>query len=256
MSRRDIVLLLLIAALLPLCSCARRPASSSNAGTSGGTSSKTPHQLAKSLTCQPTKSGRYVVALVDATASFGSLRESLIRLASFVTEELAMGDTFSAFFIKSKIDDAPCFVVKPTTLPVPTRRIGDPAEAEALAVKQQIRAALLTYANAKEFRKVVKTDFLQSIAYAGRLLHADPNDTREKWLLAFTDMEDTEGKEVELNLKGIHVRVFFVPTRGDLKALEKKIAYWSKRFKDAGAVSLAIYDVGQTRSLAHLLTKL
>lgn len=197
---------------------------------------------------------RHIVAVLDATGSFGCLRDSLRRLARFVGEELAMGDVFSAFFIKNKLDDSPQFLVQPTVLPARTRRIGDPGETSALRLQSAIQARLLTYAKAEGFRKVVETDLVQSLAYAGRLLDADPASRTDRWLLAFTDLEDTVGSETTPGLQGVNVRVFYVPTRGDLAALSESIASWTAKFRTWGAASVAIYDTGQTFSLQRLLT--
>jgi hypothetical protein len=163
-----------------------------------------------------------------------------------------MGDTFAVGFIKNRLNDTD-YVIPFTTLPTPTRRIGDPAEVEALARKRQMENTLRAYAHARQFTKVVRTDFHQAVAYAGRLLREDP---REKWLLLFTDLEDTERQPAAWRLDGIHVRAFFVPARGRMEVLEQKERDWGARFTQAKAASVQIYDVGQTRALPALLTPL
>jgi hypothetical protein len=234
-----------------LCSCARRAVSEEATGRPQGAApalTRDPAPRAAGLTPRP--GGRLILALVDATGSFGHLRESFVRLVRFAVEELEMGDTLAVGFIKSKLNDTD-YVIPFTTLPTPTRRIGDPAEVEALAGKQRIQETLLAYAHARQFAKVTDTDLNQAVAYAGRLLREDP---REKWLLLFTDLEDTERQPSPWRLDGIHVRAFFVPARGEMQVLEQKERDWGSRFTQAKAASVQIYDVGQTRALSALLT--
>ena len=71
--------------------------------------------------------------------------------------------------------------------------------------------------------------------------------------MLFTDLEDNQTKEGDLRLEGVHVRVFYVPARNDLNGLDKKISDWKRRFENAWAASIEIYDVGQSESLPHLL---
>ncbi len=234
----------LLALALLLSGCARRPGNSPTLDMSPSVRRTHPEAA----------EGRIILALVDATGSFGSLRESLRRLARFAGEELKMGDTFGISFIKNQLKDSDSHLVPFITLPKPTRRLGDPAEAEALRLQKQIQTTLLTYAGALSFKKVERTDLFQAIAYGARQLRLASQ--RERWLLLFTDLEDTVGRrDVPLDLEGIHVRVFFVPTRGNLKGLDKKVAEWTQRFQKAKAASVVIYDVGQSRILPRLLTQ-
>jgi hypothetical protein len=197
----------------------------------------------------PQATGRLIIALVDATGSFGHFRESLRRLARFAVEELDMGDAFAVGLIKDKLRDDD-FLVPFTTLPMPERRIGDAAEIEALAAKKQMRDTLLAYADATQVKKVEGTDLNQAVAYAGRLLQGDP---REMWLLLFTDFEDTENRPAPWCLAGVHVRGFFVPTRGDLVQAEHRESARSDRFARTGTASSAVYLPAQARSLSRLL---
>lgn len=199
------------------------------------------------------QSNRAETALVDATGSYDQIVPALRRLARFAAEELDAGDTFCAFWIKGGIGESPDFIVSPTTLPVPQRRIGDPAQINNLELKRNIQKTFGDYAETKSFKKVGRTDLLQSIAYAGRLLHARGNASREKWLLLFTDLEDNQKKTVELNLQGVHVRVFYVPARNDLTGMETKMSSWKEIFSHAGASTVEIYDVGQSEMLPTLL---
>jgi hypothetical protein len=231
-----------------LSSCIGRPA---NVQSAPATEPKADEAARKKL-----ETGRAEATAVDATGSYDELIPALRRLARFTGEELNQGDTFCAFWIKGGIGDSVDFLIEPTTLPVPQRRIGDPAEIDVLNLKRKMRDTLLSYANAKRFKKAGQTDLLQAIAYAGRLLHADANSSREKWLLLFTDLEDNQKKDVDLNLEGVHVRVFYVPARNDLNGLDKKIFEWKERFKRAKVASVEIYDVGQSDTLPRLLTAL
>lgn len=194
------------------------------------------------------------VALIDATGSYTELIPALKRLQRFAGEELNQGDTFCAFWIKSGIGDSVDFLVEPVTLPVAKRRIGDPAEVNALAMRQEIQKTFASYANARTFKKAGQTDLLQSISYGGRLLAAE-DKSRERWMLLFTDLEDNQTKTADLRLKGVHVRVFYVPARNDLNGLDRKISDWKQRFEKAGAVTVEIYDVGQSESLSRLLDR-
>ena len=196
---------------------------------------------------------RAQTAAVDATGSYDELELALRRLARFVGEELNEGDTFCAFWVKDGIGESADFLIDPVRLPVPQRRIGDPAAVNLLELKRTMQDTLLSYASAGKFKKASRTDLVQAIAYASRLLHAEANDSRELWLLLFSDLEDNQKKNVELNLKSVHVRVFYVPARNDLNGLDKKIADWTLRFKHAGAASVEIYDVGQSETLPRLV---
>jgi hypothetical protein len=252
MDRRDFLKnsALLFAALLALllCSCARHPNGSRTSGTT---------TAAVKTTTPPNNvstNGRCVVALLDATGSFGNFRDACRRLAQFVLQELQPGDTIAAFFIKDKLDDAGQFVIEPTTLPTPTRRIGDLSEVESLQLKKQMASKLYVYADPGNTPvKVTNTDLMQALADAASQLHSMA-DSREKWLLAFTDLEDTQRKKVTMDLHEVHVRVFFVPKRNNIEAFEKKKADWTQRFTDAKTASAEIYDVGQTLALQRLLT--
>lgn len=202
---------------------------------------------------QRSRAARVQAAAVDATGSYDELRFALKRLARFVGEELNEGDTFCAFWIKDGIGESADFLIEPARLPVPQRRIGDSAAISLLELKRTMQDTLLSYANAGKFKKANRTDLVQAIAYAGRLLHADSNDSRELWFLLFSDLEDNQNKNTDLNLKDVHVRVFYVPARNDLNGLDQKIADWTKRFKQAGAASVEIYDVGQSETLPRLI---
>ena len=121
-------------------------------------------------------------------------------------------------------------------------------------MKQNIQKTLAGYASAGKSKKARQTDLLQSIAYGGRLLQTAASKSRERWLLLFTDLEDNQTKEGDLRLEGVHVRVFYVPARNDLNGLDKKISDWKRRFENARAASIEIYDVGQSESLTIFLT--
>lgn len=245
MIRNYLTIFFVITAAATLSSCIGRPANVVSAPTSDSASEDT--RRTKPVTI------RAEVALIDATGSYGELVPALRRLARFALEELNPGDTFCAFWIKGDIGESPDFVIDPTTFPVPQRRIGDPAEIDALQLKQQINKTLCDYANGRKFKKAGQTDLLQSIAYAGRMLNAGENARREKWLLMFTDLEDNQRKNADLNLEGVHVRIFFVPARNDLNGLDQKMADWRQRLTEAKAASVDIYDVGQSETLSRLI---
>jgi hypothetical protein len=234
--------MLILAAAVVISSCVGRPA---NVQSSPTNASKSENSAKPSARAQ--------VALVDGTGSYGELVPVLNRLGRFASEELNAGDTFCAFWIKGGIGESPDFIVEPTTLPVAQRRIGDPAEVEALKLRYDIQKAFSNYAAARKFKKAGETDLLQAITYAARMLRTGTNAPKEKWLLIFTDLEDNQRKEVSLNLEAINLRVFYVPARNDLKAMDKKIADWSERFKQANAASVEVYDVGQSQTLPRLI---
>lgn len=238
--------IVLSVALTTLTSCIGRSATTPSSAT--GSSNVSEHvQLNED-------NPRALIVLADATGSYGELVPALRRLARFAGEELKPGDTFCAFWVKGEIGESPDFIVEPITLPVPQRRIGDPAAIDVLQFKKQVQTTLNEYASGRAFKKTNRTDLVQSIAYAGRMLRAGTNVSREKWLLLFTDLEDNQNRPVPLNVDGVHVRVFYVPARNDLSNLEKKIKDWRQRFTDAKAASVSIYDVGQSRALALLIT--
>lgn len=252
MSKTFLPLLLAATVLLGFTSCiGRRQGEPASASAAPGSAS---HGAATAGTMPRTvETARAVIGVPDATGSFGELSVVMKRLARFVGEELSPGDSFAAFFIKDGIGDTADFLIEPTVFPKPTRRIGDQTEADVLGLKRQMQETLLGYSNARSFKKPKRSDVLQSIAYAGRLLHTEENKARNKWLLIFSDLEDNQRRDVSLNLEGVHVRVFYVPARNDLRAMQKKIADWTERLNKAGAASVDIYDSGQSAMLQHLM---
>lgn len=60
-------------------------------------------------------------------------------------------------------------------------------------------------------------------------------------------------RAVKLDLEGVHVRVFYVPSRGRMDVLRKKEKTWRERMERGGAESVCVFDVGQTRGVERLM---
>lgn len=197
-----------------------------------------------------TRSRRFIVALVDWTGSFPYLQRSIARLGRCVLEEITAGDELLGLKITDKLGEPEPFFPK-LVMPLPQARIGDPAVSDGLTRKVQVLRTLQHLARAPG-AKTFDTDLLTSLAYSCNLLRVHDS---ERWVLAFTDLDDTAQAPVEPDLRGIHVRVYYVPLRGNLRELEAKRARWLRKLTRAGAASCKIFDAGQTELLGCLLDK-
>lgn len=201
------------------------------------------------LPSQPvTSSKRFIVVLVDWTGSFPYLKRSLARLAQCIRKEITAGDELLGLRITNKLGEPEPFFPK-LVMPVPQARIGDPAIVEGLSKKLEVLQTLQHLAQAPG-AKSSDTDLLTALAYSCNLLQVHNS---ERWILAFTDLDDTVQALVEPDLRGIHVRVYYLPLRGDLRELEAKRQQWLRKLTQAGAASCKIFDAGQTELLDRLL---
>jgi hypothetical protein len=176
--------------------------------------------------------------LIDITGSFNKWRPGAVDAGRGVIARLRAGDCLVVRTIGSKsFDDA---ALPPLKLPTSSRPI-DPALQRRVA---QLKSQAMTRLEAVRHMPAAGfTDIWGAVLAAGETLAAAQVGGRS--LLIYSDLEDNVGlktKSAPLRLDGVRVTAAFIPRRGDPTAFRRRIGSWATALREAGAVSVSLYD--------------
>jgi hypothetical protein len=181
---------------------------------------------------------RLVVVVLDVSGSFRPWLPQARAHAQRVVRGLGAGDCLLARPLGSEsFGDAPALALR---LPLRTRPI-DPAFDRRLLVRTQGAAEHL--AALLERRPAPQTDIWDALYAAADTLAATP--AQERWLLLYTDLDDTAGRAVPARLlrpAGVQVRVLFVPRAADVRRFDARLRAWRRVFAQSAAAQVKFYD--------------
>jgi len=201
---------------------------------------------AKALDIEP-NSPRNIVIVLDATRSWPFWSEAIER----IKREIAMGGlketdaSLTLILITNRNFRLPAPIAE--KIPISKAKNGE-MNIDFLRVRNRILAKL-DELTVHPPNLPAGTDLLGALYEAQDVLK--DCEAGEEWLLIFSDLGDTVGREIELNFDGAIVRCFYVPPQGNITRFEKLVKDWSDRFLNWQASSVQIYN--PTASRRHRL---
>jgi hypothetical protein len=181
---------------------------------------------------------RLVVLVLDVSGSFRPWLPQARAHAQQVIRQLAAGDCLLARPLGSEsFGEVPALALR---LPARTRPIDPAFDRRVLALTQRAAADLADMLQRPVARQ---TDVWGALYAAADTLAATP--ARERWLLLYTDLDDTVGRAVAarpLRLAGVRVRVLFVPRSADVRQFDARLRAWRDVFGGGSAEQVQFYD--------------
>jgi hypothetical protein len=217
----------------------------SGCGFNGKTASK--DKLTKSSSEVPSseiaQSSKIVVVGIDRTGSFyPNIEKGFVQkaVASFFRDNVHPGDDWYFRWISNNSYDVEAIVSGLEHIKVPS---GDVKNTNVFDIRQALQAR----ENEESLRKVmnyvkVKLERLKTSAVYGTDIFGffkkaesilNSSDKSEKWIVVFSDLEDTVEDETYLRLKG--VKVFIYHAGKYAKFAEKTKKMWVNTLTDSGA---------------------
>lgn len=192
---------------------------------------------------------RGIAILFDTSGSYRGVRTVARGQINRVFDELRDGDCMAAFGISARSfgdasDGASC-----------TARVSNPFDPRSAKQAREVRSRWKTSFDTLSSSPLADhTDVMGALEAAGQLLDVMRADL--KFLLVFSDLEDTEAVKLPAAtfLVNVRVRVLCVPREG-LTPLQyqKRIAAWDHRLKTFGASDVQMLGIPETQMRPSLL---
>ena len=195
--------------------------------------------------------GRTIVYTVDITGSY-IFAGPAFGTAAREFERNARPNDIWYFRVLTNSSYSDRAAVLSVACPVAPETSGNPFDVEAKRAAQaygqrfaQLRFAVAGKLRAHSPEPVRGTDVWGALAKAGDLLHAAPDDHERIFVLA-TDLGDTEGRVVSINLDGVKTSLCLLQSGDDVALSRERVGHWKQVITDAGAASLRLLDPSQT----------
>jgi hypothetical protein len=195
----------------------------------------------------PTTRPRFVVVLMDNSASFTTYLNRALRNCQRYIDSLGNGDGFTLLLIdaESLKGNRPPFI-ETTWLPeAHTHIVPRNIRERTIAVKDNLKAKVDSLGRLPRARY---TDLVGAIVRASNLLRQD-TVRYARHLIIFSDMRDTRGREMLLGttLSGVYVRLLFVDVTD--QATQRNLETWKKTLLELGAREVLALNPDQSEGL-------